>query len=384
MTASKAIQCHVCGEVAAPTSRIHKLEAGVTSDCRPWAKEVGIVSCHVCGAVQAPIDACWRQNAEEIYRGYDTYAAAGGEEQRVSSGDSDNMSARSAVLVEWLASRGLAPGSGEVLDVGCGRGAFLAEFTRQFPEWILSGTEFDERNLGVLQKLASFKRLQTARFDKLEGAFDLISMIHVLEHIENPVACLRLLRQRAKPGALLLVQVPDWLANPFALAIADHATHFTPHILERVAREAGWQPMATPHHVVPKELTLLARAGEASSDTPGEDISHLLEKRLGWLREVGRQARACQEKAASFGIFGTAIAGTYLAGACRKRLDFFLDEDANRVGKRHMGVPILSPADVPAGADVFVGMAPEVSCKLAAKYSGGRARFHAVSDFSAL
>ena len=369
--------------MAGPSSRIHKLDAGVTSDCRPWPKAVRIFSCSYCGAVQAPIDASWRRNAEEIYRGYDTYAAAGGEEQKVASGDSDGMSARSAVLVQWLASLALAPGSGEVLDVGCGRGAFLAEFARCFAGWGLSGTEFDEKNLEVLQRLTNFKRLQTGRFNELKGNFDLISMIHVLEHIEDPVACLESLRQRAKPGSLLLIQVPDWLANPFALAIADHATHFTAHSLEKVAREAGWQPVALPSCVVPKELTLLARAADASADTSGEDLSLLLERRLNWLREVSRQAQDLQRRATTFGIFGTAIAGTWLAGGLERKPDFFLDEDPNRIGKQHMGVPILSPAEVPAGADVFVGVAPEVSRKLAGKHSDSRARFHSVSELDA-
>lgn len=367
--------------------QLHVLESGVTSDCRPWNEEIRICVCPACGAVQAPIDEEWRRSVQRIYRDYDTYAAAGGEEQKVIGEDAEGMSARSRVIVEWLGSLGSVPASGEVLDVGCGRGAFLGEFARQFSEWALSGTEFDDRNLGVLQSLPKWKHLQTAGFEDLVGQYDVISMIHVLEHIEDPVACLAALRKRARNGAMLLLQVPDWTENPFALAIADHATHFTSGVLQQVARRAGWEPVGPPRHIVPKELTLLANAADTSGGLAAEVDERpelRLKERLAWLRGVRHQAQQIRAVSAKFGIFGTAVAGSWLAGACSIKVDFFVDEDPNRIGGEHIGIPIVSPNDVPPDADVFVGMAPAVSKRLAVKYSGAPARFHAVNAISAL
>lgn len=377
------VGCHHCQTPIGGVSQRFSLESGVTSDCQPWREEVRICVCAKCGAVQAPIDEKWRRNVEKIYRAYDTYAAADGEEQKVL--DADGMSSRSRVLVEWLVSLGAVPANGEILDVGCGRGAFLAEFSQRFHDWTLSGTEFDDRNVEVLAKLPRFKKLQTARFADLQGEHDFVSMVHVLEHIEDPVACLSALRHRARDGALLLVQVPDWLENPFALAIADHATHFTPQVLEQVARMAGWEPVAAPSHVVPKELSLLAMAGEVIAEGQSVDRASALrlEQRLNWLLDVRRQAQGLDESAARFGIFGTAVAGTWLAGCC-KRVDFFVDEDPSRIGRQHLGMPILSPAQVPADSEVFVGMAPMVSRRLADKYAGSGARFHAVHPLDSL
>lgn len=378
-------KCHHCSAGLGSGAAVHVLAAGVTSDCRPWNDEVRIFVCPSCNAVQAPIDDAWRQNVDKIYRAYDTYAAAGGEEQKVIGEDASSMRARSGVLVEWLVSGGVLPESGDVLDVGCGRGAFLGAISSKFPSWGLNGTEFDDRNRALLGKLPGFGKLQTSRFEDLSGEYDLISMIHVLEHIENPVACLRALRGRARDGALLLVQVPDWSENPFALAIADHATHFSPEVLAQVARRSGWEPVSAAAHVVPKELTLLARAG-AIGDSPLAARGGAAEARLAgavsWLGAVQQRARALRDRSTNFGIFGTAVAGTWLAGTCRG-VDFFVDEDPSRVGRQHMGIPILSPAAVPPDSDVFVGMAPSVSARLAAKYAHGPARFHAVGSVHA-
>jgi hypothetical protein len=65
-------------------------------------------------------------------------------------------------------------------------------------------------------------------------------------------------------------------------------------------------------------------------------------------------------------------------------VDFFVDEDPSRIGAKHLGIPILSPGEVAEGSDVFVGMAPAVSKRLAGKYSGAPARFHAVKPLDAL
>jgi len=336
--------------------------------------------CPACQAVQALVDEAWRAQVERIYRAYETYAAAGGQEQKVMAEDGAATAARSRVLVGWLASLGLLPSRGNLLDVGCGRGAFLGEFGHEFPDWTLHGTEFDDRNLEILQRLPAFGELQSGRFEDLHGEFDLISMLHVLEHIENPSSCLAALRKRADDGALLLVQVPDWSGNPFALAIADHATHFTPAVLARIAREAGWKLVTPVTNVVPKELTLLARASSPSGcgECENDGAAGLLVSRLSWLRGVRDRACSLRANSKNFGIFGTAVAGTWLAGVLGGRVDFFVDEDPNRVGGLHLGIPILSPVTVPAGADVFVGLAPVVSARLVDKFRGSESHYHGV------
>lgn len=39
-----------------------------------------------------------------------------------------------------------------------------------------------------------------------------------------------------------------------------------------------------------------------------------------------------------------------------------MDEDDARVGRELMGLPVLSPGQVAAGASVMVPLAPEVAC----------------------
>jgi hypothetical protein len=59
------------------------------------------------------------------------------------------------------------------------------------------------------------------------------------------------------------------------------------------------------------------------------------------------------------------------------KVRFFVDEDPQRIGRTHLGLPILAPTDVPPDSDVFVGISPILSESLAARLSSGTRRFHA-------
>jgi len=340
--------------------------------------------CPSCGVAQARVSEEWRTQAADIYASYRTYEAGGGEEQKVIGQEEGAMEGRSHVLVQWLVAHGHLPVKGRILDVGCGRGAFLRAFWSSFPAWELYGSEVDGRNKGVLETMPGFRSLQTQGITHLNGEYEMVSMVHVLEHIENPVTALVALRQKAKKGARLLLQVPDWQSNPFVLAIADHATHFTADSLKQVAEAAGWKTLLPVTRVVAKELTLLAEASSPAEmeKRPARPEEKLLASRLAWLQGVRQQAERISAACERFGIFGTAVAGTWVAGTRPKHLEFFVDEDTNRIGRRHLNLPIMSPEKIPARAEVLVCLAPEISARLVQKYSHGHVKFHGVAPLA--
>ena len=102
-----------------------------------------------------------------------------------------------------------------------------------------------------------------------------------------------------------------------------------------------------------------------------------------WLEAVLGEARQVASGSANFGLFGSAIAATWLYQGMSDRVRFFVDEDPQRVGRTHLGLPILSPEQVPAEADVFVGVSPTISGTLMARLQSGPGRFHAVRGLSA-
>lgn len=374
--------CHSCRSPLPAETFVTERLPRVSSDCRPAPRSGALAVCPRCGLAQTVVDDDWRRAADDVYEAYDIYAAAEGAEQKVAAGD--GLAGRSEVLVRQWAAEGALARSGHLLDVGCGNGSFLRAFSSRFPAWKLSAVETSDRYLPQLEALAGFEDFFLVGRDEIRGAFDAVSLVHVLEHLADPASHLADLRRHAKTGAGLLVEVPGWRDNPFALMISDHASHFTPASLETVVRNAGWGSTVVATDWVAKELTLIAdnKAGDAPASgtvDPGVAFQELAEA-VAWLQEVARLAAAVAAGSRHFGLFGTAIAATWLYQTLPDSVRFLVDEDPDRVGRTHLGLPILSPADVPDGSDVFVGVSPLLSSAIARRLASGGRRYHAVTS----
>jgi SAM-dependent methyltransferase len=144
---------------------------------------------------------------------------------------------------------------GRLLDVGSGSGAFLAQMAAL--GWRAEGIDPDpaavagarEAGLsvtqGTLADLASGERL---------GAFDAVTLSHVIEHLHDPAGDLRHINRVLRPGGLLWIATPnlealglrrfgrDWLG----LDPPRHLVLFTRASLERLLRGAGFEPLPPP------------------------------------------------------------------------------------------------------------------------------------------
>ena len=336
------MSCHDCGGFLVEAKSFRKLPR-VTSDCRPWPAGGRIGSCRSCGLVQTWASPGWRKECVRIYSTYRIYRQSGGKEQAVFRGGAGEP--RSARIVRGLgAAYGIAS-RGNLLDVGCGNGGFLRAFHARHPRWRLCGTEFDRRNEMVLKKIPSFARLYCGKHTPPPGQFDLISLVHVLEHLENPSGYLAGLRQLARPGAKIVIEVPDAEANPFILPVADHVSHFDRRSLRTVVEKAGLKVEFLRNDLVPRELTLVAKLALRKGVVPRKRplVPPWLRRNLSELGAFARLARR-EARRASLTVFGSSLGAAWIYGVTRGRVKEFLDEDTDRQGRRFLGRPIRLPA----------------------------------------
>ncbi len=61
---------------------------------------------------------------------------------------------------------------------------------------------------------------------------------------------------------------------------------------------------------------------------------------------------------------GSSIAACWTTLELDGKVDFFVDEDPHRIGHSLLDLPILGPAQVPAGAVVFIPMSVPVAEKI--------------------
>ncbi len=350
----------------------------VTSDCRPWPAGGTLAVCGSCGTIQKLPDETWFEEIGRIYGTYEIYELSDGAEQAIFTADG-TATPRSRALVDHVLSRtGAAQASGRLIDIGCGNGAALGRFGAALPGWALYGHELSDRNAAAMRAIPGFRELFTCPIEEIPGRFDLVSMIHSLEHFPVPKDALSTAARLMDDEAWLLVEVPDAETSPFDLLVADHRTHFTRATLGRLARAAGIETVELVNTVLPKELTLLGQRGTPAAGEPTDPADgHAVARRtLAWLTgilETARAAAVCRP----FGIFGSSIAGMWLYGDLADRVDFFVDEDATRIGRTIEERPILAPKDIPESATVFLPLAPQVCENVISRLS------HLPADFVA-
>jgi hypothetical protein len=241
-----------------------------------------------------------------------------------------------------------------------------------FPHWDLWGSELTDRKRLIIEGIAGVRGLFVGDVSEIKREFDLITLMHVLEHIAAPRQFLRHVRDRLQPAGHLLVQVPDLNENPFDLLVADHASHFTDQSARRLLRDAGFAISPMSAKVISKELTIEAwPAAEAASQSadPSPDTAAVNDG-FAWLARVRADAIEAA-RGRVFGVFGTSIAGTWLANELGDAVAFFVDEDASRVGREHMGRKILAPASTPAGGLVYVALVPDAASAVVRRLAGG-------------
>lgn len=142
------------------------------------------------------------------------------------------------------------PGPGALLDVGCGSGEVLAAAQRR--GWRVAGAEPVEssavtaRDRGLDVRTAMLEESGLA-----ERAWDVVTAFHVLEHLPDAPTFLRTVARWAKPGGIVVVEVPNWASHHRErhgarwpnLRPLEHVAHYDVSTLRAVFLRAGLEPV---------------------------------------------------------------------------------------------------------------------------------------------
>jgi 2-polyprenyl-3-methyl-5-hydroxy-6-metoxy-1,4-benzoquinol methylase len=371
--------CHICGKGSLVILPEFTLLMRVTSDCKPWPAGGKLGVCESCSTAQNIVDETWREECRSIYSSYTIYHQAGGTEQPVFDLTSGAPAARSDQFLKNLGKAVSLPEKGRLLDIGCGNGGFLRSFARIHPQWKLSGSEYDAKYKAEVESIPGVEGCFVGDMSEFPGDFDAVSLIHVLEHLESPGNVLQTVRGKLRDGGRLLVELPYYVENPFVLAVADHATHFDAPRTCSLLAAAGFSPTHVTSAWVPKELSLVADKGSAAAaanNLPAGDPFAAIR----WLGSVRDDAAEIANKARHFGILGTSIAATWLYAELRDRVEFFVDEDENRTGKKMFGKPVLAPMEVPFDSDIYISLPIKLAQNVESRLRSVPGRYHVPPD----
>ncbi len=166
------------------------------------------------------------------------------------------------------------------LDIGCGDGRFLAAL--QKGGWRVTGTETDPAAAALARKRTG-ATIYESPIPPTEGdeKYDLISLLHVLEHVADPRETLTGARERLRPGGKLLLVLPNadsleaalFGTSWYHLDLPRHFWAFSPGSLVRLVETCGFEVRDvryTPFLFAPQSL--LRVFGKANGAIPGRHV----------------------------------------------------------------------------------------------------------------
>lgn len=110
-------------------------------------------------------------------------------------------------LLERILPAALPP-TARCLDLGCAKGTFSWLLRTRGGGWV--SADLDDANLIATRDLVgpSVVRVDYRRLPFADGAFDLVSVLDFLEHVEEDDRCLEELSRTLKPGGTFLLSAP--------------------------------------------------------------------------------------------------------------------------------------------------------------------------------
>jgi 2-polyprenyl-3-methyl-5-hydroxy-6-metoxy-1,4-benzoquinol methylase len=138
-----------------------------------------------------------------------------------------------------------------ILDIGASAGVLLQTIQKEIgceavgvEPGIAYRAHAEQRGLRMFPSIEEL-------IDGMPERFDLVSMLHVLEHLPDPIGTLTIIRKRllSEKGALL-VEVPNFYSHDcYELA---HLTCFTPHTLHEMLYKSGFKLVSMERHGFPR------------------------------------------------------------------------------------------------------------------------------------
>lgn len=138
--------------------------------------------------------------------------------------------------------------SGNILDVGCGNGHFLAEAAKK--GWQVFGTEYDHRAVAICQSkgITMYKGSLDSNAFPL-AFFDVVSSFEVIEHINNPLEEISHVSRLLRQGGLFYITTPNFNSlSRFLLKdkwriieYPEHLSYYSPSTLNFLLSNNGFR-----------------------------------------------------------------------------------------------------------------------------------------------
>jgi 2-polyprenyl-3-methyl-5-hydroxy-6-metoxy-1,4-benzoquinol methylase len=308
-----------------------------------------LFACKTCGLIQKKVDADFSQKSNYIYNNYNAYSVAKGKENSVYI--KKKNSCRSDLILNHINKKVIKLKKKKILDLGCGSGFTLKRVSELFPNNNLYAYDYDNKNSKNIKRIKNLKKFYTGNINKINNKFDLIILMHVFEHINNPINFLNSLKKKLNPGGVICIQSPNIEKNFLDILTFDHISHFSKDSLKILITKTLFCKIKF-FNILKKEITcILFNSSNAKKNifinkfTIKKQIINF-QKKIDEINNFKNQITKIVNKNSKkiISIFGTTVPSIWIANEIGlNKVDNFIDEDKFKIGKKILNKKIINP-----------------------------------------
>ena len=221
--------CNLCNSRTANIFLKKNKFRSISSDGNRIFFNCAILYCNNCKYFFKQNNYEYKKNLKKIYKNYKIEPEFNTETNFLSN---TKIYTRSDSIIDFLKKKKMLGGTSKIkiLDYGIGNGELIKKLSSRTRN-IIHGYD-----IKVSPKLKNQKNFQT--FSKLKdltkNKYDLIFMIHVIEHITDFNKLFKIINKISKKNTILFIQAPNINNYLIDLLIYDHVSHFNMNSLSRL------------------------------------------------------------------------------------------------------------------------------------------------------
>lgn len=262
------------------------------------------------------------------------------------------------------------PLGANVLDYGAGKASTLRKVSAIRPDIVPYVFDVSENYKKNWQEFLPPKQQATYKIpESWKRKFSLITAHFVLEHVEKPGLFFKNIAELLAKDGSVFFTVPNLLSNPGDLLAVDHINHFSITSISTVLKKANLEIVKIDKNIFRGAIVCVAKPCETSVLVNHKDGAGFADKvndivRF-WLKFDEYLAKTAKRlNNIPTAIFGAGVYGSYIASRIKSfvLLKYFLDNSPHLIKSKHMGIPIISPREIPEDIRViYSGINPGIA-----------------------
>ncbi|MFB5674698.1 class I SAM-dependent methyltransferase [Paenibacillus terreus] len=322
------MKCSICGRESALEEKYagapHSLMSVYNSD-HLNLRDLEIYYCSACGHTQIPAHI-----SEEYYEDYSMGSFWGASFKKTREQQMERLAT-------------LAPKCERFLDIGCGVGHYLELAKKYFDEVygvepsITSANNAREKGYSIINDYFHAGL-------KFESGFDVISLIEVLEHLEQPGGMFTQAAKLLNENGVMIVEVPNGQRiiekRLYYNLCTDHIQYFSVTSLVVMAQRAGMYVVCVQEAADPNLLEMYVKK-------PAKSRSTFSDKRQSALARIISQISPKAKVAA----WGAGAESACFLGMLegKVQIELLFDSDKSKHGHHIATIPIVKPTEEDVG-----------------------------------